>query len=328
MRGSIVVALAALVALWSLLHETAAGPLRDRLMERAEQRRQMTEPRDDRSRAPDELDDDDGPPAPSRWPAGIAVERDLAYGPDAAQRLDVYRPAQAPGGTVGAPARPPLILMVHGGGWRRGDKAMSRVVTHKVSHWVPQGAVLVSVNYRMAGIDPLQEADDVAKALAFAQVHAASWGADPARAVLMGHSAGAHLVALLSADPAIAQRQGAGPWMGTVALDSAAFDVVQIMQSRHFRLYDRAFGREPQLWRQASPLHVMSQAPVPMLLVCSSRRSDSCLQAQDFADKAGSLGGRVSVLPEDLSHSQINEQLGQPGRYTESVDAFFQSLGR
>ncbi|MBU6249022.1 MAG: alpha/beta hydrolase, partial [Xanthomonadaceae bacterium] len=56
-------------------------------------------------------------------PAGTRVVRDVAYGPDALQRLDVYAPAGAHDA--------PVILMVHGGGWRRGDKAMSNVVANK-----------------------------------------------------------------------------------------------------------------------------------------------------------------------------------------------------
>jgi len=57
----------------------------------------------------------------------------------------------------------------------------------------------------------------------------------------MGHSAGAHLVALLTAHPAFTQAEGALPWLGTVSLDSAAFDVVAVMSGRHLALYDRAF---------------------------------------------------------------------------------------
>jgi acetyl esterase/lipase len=248
--------------------------------------------------------------------------RDLAYGDDVHQRIDVYLPAQASG-------RAPVIFMVHGGGWRRGDKGMDRMVTNKMSHWVPAGVVFVSVNYRMLPeADPLQQADDVARALAFAQGKAASWGADPARFVLMGHSAGAHLVALLAADPSIAQRQGAAqPWLGTVALDSGGYDIVKVMQGRHFPLYDEAFGRDPAFWRQASPLHRLAGTPAPMLLVCSSQRRVSCPQAQEFAARIARQGGRAQVLPQPLSHREINESLGLPGGYTDAVDAFLRGLG-
>ena len=64
-----------------------------------------------------------------------------------------------------------------------------------------------------------------------------------------------------------------------------------------------------------------------MLLVCSSRRGDSCPAAQRFAAKAVSLGGRATALPIDLGHGEINSELGRATGYTGSVDEFLRSLG-
>jgi len=256
---------------------------------------------------------------PVTLPAGARVDRDLAYGSAAEQKMDVYLPANA--------RNAPVIFMVHGGGWRRGDKDAAGVVNNKVEHWLPKGYIVVSAGYRLVpDVTPMDEAQDIAKALAFAQGKARSWGGDPARFVLMGHSAGAHLVSLLSAAPSIAGNAGAGSWLGTVVLDSAAYNVVDIMQKRHLGLYDEAFGKDPQLWRDASPLLRLSGAPVPMLLVCASQRADSCAQAQAFADKAGSLGGRVGVYPIAMRHGEINAQLGAPGDLTVQVDNFLHAL--
>jgi acetyl esterase/lipase len=257
---------------------------------------------------------------PVSLPAGALVDRDLAYGSDPAQKMDVYRPANA--------QNAPVIFMVHGGGWRRGDKEAAGVVNNKVEHWLPKGYIVVSVGYRLVPqVTPMGEAQDIAQALAFAQGKARSWGGDPSRFVLMGHSAGAHLVSLLTSAPSIATNAGAGPWLGTVVLDSAAYNVVDIMQKRHFGLYDEAFGSDQQLWRDASPILRLTKAPVPMLLVCSSQRADSCAQAQAYADKAKSLGGRVSVYPIDMRHGEINAQLGAPGQdLTAQVDNFLHSL--
>jgi arylformamidase len=63
-----------------------------------------------------------------------------------------------------------------------------------------------------------------------------------------------------------------------------------------------------------------------MLAVCSSRRAVSCAQARRFAEKAAGLGGRASVLPQDLSHMQVNNDLGEPGTYTDAVEAFLRTL--
>jgi acetyl esterase/lipase len=257
---------------------------------------------------------------PATLPPGVRVLRNVPYGGDPAQQMDVYLPAQ------GA-QRAPVILMVHGGGWSRGDKAMRSVVQNKVARWVPRGFVLISVDYRMLpGTRPIEQARDVARALALAQARAAGWDADRDRFILMGHSAGAHLVGLLAAEPALAFEQGALPWLGTVALDSAAINVVAIMQGPHLPLYDAAFGDDPAYWRAASPLQQLKTRGAPLLAVCSTRRRESCPQARNFVDKAHGLHMRAQVLGEDLSHRQINEELGLPGDYTAQVEAFLATL--
>ena len=252
-------------------------------------------------------------------PDGVRLLRNIAYGNDPLQRMDIYLPAK--------PDHAPVLFMVHGGGWRLGDKAHRPVVENKVKHWVTTGFIFVSVNYRMLpDTGPLEQSRDVAKALAFAQTKAADWGGDADRFILMGHSAGAHLVALLSAAPDAAYALGAKPWLGTVALDSAAYDVARIMQSRHPRLYDDAFGNEPAQWTALSPIAVLSDEARPLLAICSSQRRDSCPQARAYMTKANARKLSASVQPEDLSHAEINAQLGLAGPYTRAVDDFIASL--
>lgn len=296
-----------LLAALGLIRREGEHPLLDRLR----QRRALLD--DDGS--------DDGPAQRFEAPVGVTVESDLAYGDDPAQRLDVYRPARAHAA--------PVLLFVHGGGWRRGDKAMPRMVANKVRHWAGRGFVFVSTNYRMLpAADPVEQAEDVARALAFVQQEAPRWGGDPARVVLIGHSAGAHLAALVTADSGFAARQGATPWRATVAIDSAALDIEAIMTRRHYRFYDPVFGSDPLFWRSASPMHRLQGPPVaPMLLVCSSERDDSLPPAQAFAERARAFGGRATVLPVALGHLQINDQLGADAGYTGAVDAFLQSAG-
>lgn len=287
----------------------SGGPVRDAIKKRMEARRQVT----------GVFDEEDRSSGPIALPDGAKLERDLAYGPDPAQRMDVYLPHHATG---------PVVFMVHGGAWMVGDKTADAVVKNKVSWLLPQGIILVSVNYRLSpGADPLQQANDVAQALAFAQSKADAWRGDSDRFVLMGHSAGAHLVALLAADPTIATRQGAREWLGAVALDSAAFDVVEIMRTRHYRFYDKVFKTDPDYWRNASPSYRIKGPGAPMLLVCSSRRKEACPQARSFATKATASGRQISVLPIALKHGEINRNLGLAGDYTESVFSFLRSLG-
>ena len=253
-------------------------------------------------------------------PAGTRIVPDISYGPDPAQRFDVYVSTQP--AASAAPA--PVIFFVHGGGWSRGDKTNGRVIEPKVAHWVAEGYVVISANYRMLPTPVAQQAEDVATGIAFAQSQAPLWGGDPKRFILMGHSAGAHLVALISAGARTAAKPQ--PWRGSVLLDSAALDVPAIMDNRHLGLYDRAFGADPQQWTAVSPIAQVAHGTAPVLAVCSSRRRESCGQADRFAAKANGLGGHVRVLREDLSHMEINATLGAASDYTTQVDAFMQSL--
>jgi len=274
---------------------TSAGPLRDKLLER---------------RAARSAGDTAVP--------GKAL-RDIPYGSDPRQRMDVYLPTQAV-------ANAPVIFMVHGGGWRTGGKGETAVVENKAPYFTGRGYIFVTINYRMLpDADPYVQAQDVALALAAAQAKAASWGGDPRRFILMGHSAGAHLVALLSAQPSLA---AGSSWLGTVALDSGALDVPQIMEHRHMRLYDDAFGSDPAFWRKVSPLHALQPGAQPMLLVCSSQRETSCGQARAFAQRMQASGARAEVLEQAKSHREINLQLGSDSAYTGAVQAFIDSLGK
>ena len=298
----------AMLMLASATPSAFAGSLRDRIAAR---------------QGRDEFEDAEAMMPPDALAAaGVQVIRDVAYGRDNDQRFDVYLPRS----TV---QNAPVLFMVHGGGWYRGDKAMRSVVANKVAHWVPRRYVFISTNYRMlpqAG--PAEQAEDIARAVAVAQRNAASWGGDASKFILMGHSAGAHLVALMTAAPERARRQGVTSWLGSILLDSASLDVVQTMEGRHLPLHDRAFGSDPDYWRRASPYHRLAADAVPMLAVCSNQRKSACRQASHFAEKAASMGIRVQVLQQALSHREINEQLGSNTAYTATVDAFIASLLR
>lgn len=105
---------------------------------------------------------------------GMRVFHDVAYGPLAAERFDVYAPRTA--------RDAPVILMVHGGGWRRGDKSAAGVVRNKVARWVPRGFVVISTNHPLLPeTPPLEQARYVGRALAYAQRHAGWWGASRSR---------------------------------------------------------------------------------------------------------------------------------------------------
>jgi triacylglycerol lipase len=125
--------------------------------------------------------------AAERVPEGMRIERDVAYGADPLQRLDVYRPMRAvPGGA-------PVIVLVHGGGFVRGDKQER---ANGGIHFAKAGYLTLLPNYRLAPAAGWPAgAEDVAAVWSWARREAAARGGDPERIVLMGESAGATHVA-------------------------------------------------------------------------------------------------------------------------------------
>ena len=238
--------------------------------------------------------------------------RNLSYGPAPENRLDLH--------TDTSNQAAPVLVMLHGGGWKRGSKSMPGVWKNRVAWWVPRGYVFVSVETRLLPqARPDEQVRDFARAVAFVQANAASWGGDASRVVLMGHSAGAHIAALLAGDGDLRRSFGIAPLRGAVALDSGALDLEAVMTARHFELYDDAFGADPAYWAQVSPIRRLSSDTSPVLAVCSSRRLRVCGEARDYARAAAGKGVRVTVMPVALSHGRINGDLGQPSPYTEAV---------
>jgi len=229
-----------------------------------------------------------------------------------------------------APA--PVVVMVHGGGWCVGDKGAASVTNNKVLRWTHRGFVFVSLNYPMVsdGSAAIAQAGHVAKAVAFIQKNAAQWGADGQRLVLMGHSAGAHLVSLVNADDAIRNTYGVQPLLGVISLDAGAIDVVAQMPNVYPFLKERyleAFGHSQEAWKEASPYHQLGSTASPWLGVCSTTRKDNpCGQARAYVQKSLHLGVRADLLAVPMSHGAINNELGLPGDYTRRVEDFMASL--
>lgn len=317
--------------------QAQAGPLRDRVLERMQERRAQGG-----GEGEGDMADLGGGNAMScaDWSkriarlqeraqgrnAGPAPDlRDVAYGTHVLEKLDVFKPKQADGAA-------PVILMVHGGGWCVGDKGGATMTANKVSRWVQKGFVFVSVNYPMVsdGRDARAQAGEIGRAVAYAQANARAWGGDPAKLILMGHSAGAHLVSLVNADAQLRRETGVRPFLGTVSLDAGAIDVVAQMPRVYPFLkarYREAFGDSEAQWIAASPFHKLDASARPWLGVCSTtRKDDPCGQARAYADKSNALGIKASVLPQPKNHGAINKELGAPGAYTEAVEDFMRTL--
>ncbi len=120
--------------------------------------------------------------------AAYAHDADVRYGAHPRETLDMF-PARAPGA--------PLFMWVHGGYWRRLSKNESSFVAPPI---VEAGGAVAVVNYPLAPEASLDEiVAAVRRAFAFVRERATTYGADPARTFVGGHSVGAQLAAAIAA---------------------------------------------------------------------------------------------------------------------------------
>ena len=214
-------------------------------------------------------------------------EANLVYGSDAHQTLDVYRPSAAD-------TKPrPLVVFVHGGRWRSGSKDEYRFVAAGLA---AHGCVVVVPNYRLYPAVRMEAAArDLARAVAFAEDHAAGLGADPGDVVLMGHSAGAQLAALLAYDGHWLKDAGARP-VRAFAGFAGPYDFLPLKDAD---LVDY-FG-PPEHYPATQPVNFVDRASVPAFLV------------QGLADQTVALKN-ITSLAEHLSAGGVAVEVRlQPG---------------
>jgi acetyl esterase/lipase len=267
---------------------------------------------------------------PEASEAPLAGRAEYAYGPDPLQKLDYWHPS------AGKPAT--LILFVHGGGWKRGDKS-SATGMQKVSHLKREGYAFASMNYRLVPTATVeQQASDVAAAVAWLRRNAGQLGFDTSRVVLMGHSAGAHLVALVGTDPRYMQAAGLSlsDLQGVITLDGACYDVPrQIVDgARGMRdTYLEAFGSDPARQRALSPTLQAASPNAPAFLIAHIDRPDGKAQSEALAAALMRAGTSVEVKGVEgkgmRGHRDINRSLGSADApATAMVDDWLRKLSR
>lgn len=122
---------------------------------------------------------------------GYTVAKGIAYGADSRQRLDVYAPSQLSDSA-------PVLIFFYGGSWKSGKRSYYRFIGEA---FASRGYMVVVPDYRLYPSVRFPEfVEDGARALKWVEHNASRYGGDPRRIVLSGHSAGAHLAALLLFD--------------------------------------------------------------------------------------------------------------------------------
>lgn len=276
--------------------------------------------------------------------ASYTTESDISYDlgsppvDPARNMLDIYLPE----GNFRSPR--PFVMHIHGGGWRVGDKANASI-PDKATLFTGLGYGLVSINYRLSpqtgdpdDPDPNRimfpdHPDDVGEAIGWLDRNALRYGLDPDRMILMGHSAGAHLASLVSADPKYIQRYGVDrrQILGVIPLDTAAFEIEQSVlgsdPDEPILLFMNAFGTPEEnavtgSWAEASPL-TWADPSDPRHLFLVQNILYRVNRQLTMATKLGQDSSAIVPLP--LDHNGVNRAIGNSADTTQatpSVKAF------
>jgi len=232
------------------------------------------------------------------------------------QSLDVHAPA---GGMDH-----PILVFIHGGGMKGGDKAHPGITVLKPDFFIARGYVFASINYRLAPAHkhPAQ-AEDTAAAIAWLHDHAAEFGGDPERLFLLGISAGAQLAAVVSTNERFLakHRKGLDVIQGAVILDIGSFDIPTLMEQAGERapeMYRTTFrdGGTREDWIDLSPFyHVRRGKSIPPMLLCFvAGRDHHAAENRRFSERLTAEGYEATVLAaEGKTHLSLELDIGLSG---------------
>jgi acetyl esterase/lipase len=248
------------------------------------------------------------------------VKRNIPYANPAHERqvLDVYSPPNA--------KNLPVVFWIHGGGWQTGDKSSVQL---KPQVFMDKGFVFVSTNYRLLpSVDMATIVRDVARSIRWVHDHIAEYGGDPQRLLIMGHSAGAQLAALICADDRYLKAEGLSLAItkGCVPVDGDTYDVPAIIETAETRRrvhglpqakfgHREKFGNDPAKHRDFSAVtHVARDKGIPpFLILFVADHPDTSAQAQRLGNVLKDAGVAVTLFgAKETNHGKLNANLGVP----------------
>jgi len=220
----------------------------------------------------------------------------------------------------------PVVIWVHGGGWAVGDKSNS--MENKVPFFQDQQYVFVSVNYRLSPVpyeveneNKVQYPDhvmDVADALVWIYNNIGEYGGNAEKIAIIGHSAGAHLAALVATDEYWLLTNGLEPTIlcGVIPLDTEAFNLVERINRDSSALFLNAFTLDEVAWQEASPVYKIEPGEdlPPKWLVVERGTLARRAILNEFITKLESVGADVTrVVANAYSHEDVNKKIGEQG---------------
>lgn len=227
--------------------------------------------------------------------------------------------------------RMPVVLFVHGGGFRSSDKAYYKDLGNKPD-WLTRdmGAIFVPMNFRFLpdGGYP-NSVQDVANALAWIHDNIAAYGGDPNKIVVLAHATGIFSGGLVATDEQFLRKAGKSLDLvkGFIGVDGAFFDVTGATGFMRNLLPSAT----PEQLRATSPIHQIAGGKKipPALILYGGQGGDVGPQSEAFAAALranGFKGTAIEMFSKD--HFTVNEDIGIPGDETTiAVARFLQAIG-
>ncbi|MCD0488845.1 alpha/beta hydrolase [Pedobacter sp. MC2016-14] len=201
--------------------------------------------------------------------AGVKVKKDINYTVknDLRRQLNVYY-------KKGMAAKE-VVVFIHGGSWSTGKKDIYWWLARNLAR---KGMVAVTINYRLAPEVQYREmAQDCADAVGWVVRNIPTYGGNPDKIFLMGHSAGAHLAELINADPQYFLGSGinTNPVKGLILNDPFGLDMLEYLSKAekdgNYYNFLHTFSADPAVWEMGSPLHYADQIRNPHLIFYGSK---------------------------------------------------------
>ena len=211
----------------------------------------------------------------------------------------------------------PVIVWIHGGAWRQGDKSLYRGLGRRFAR---EGIGFVPISYRLAPrFKYPAQIQDCARAFAWVHKHVAEHRGDPNRLFVMGHSAGGHLSALLALHPKFLKDlevpggaiKGAIPMSGVYTIPALPAETQGFLS-----IFPEAFGSDRDVCRDASPTTHVANASAPMLVLTET---DDNLRVRPSMRLLKAAVGRAGVKDvefvdaEERNHISIMMRMGGSG---------------
>lgn len=228
--------------------------------------------------------------------------------------LDIYAPKNV--------KNAPVMIMIHGGGWRNGDKQNRGLNNNKIPFFGENGFIYVSINYRLSpAIQHPGHIEDVAEAVAWVHDNISKYGGDKNKIFVMGHSAGAHLAALVSTDARRLQKhkKDLSVIKGAILLDGAGYDIPTQMNGLSFfggllkDMYVNAFTTDEKIQKDASPYYHIAKGKniPPFLIFTAGGRIASVNQSKKMVEAMNKVGIQAETIDDPAkNHGTINSQFG------------------